>query len=102
VPWRDSVEGGNRGWWERMFPNYKWRYQSFADRITFDEPKFALKLRILMRDPVNKFFGLYKVDVLVRNWIILLKNTPENKCEESCWTVSTLNPVHGSDVQCKY
>lgn len=100
IPWRKSVENGNKGWWKRLFSHLRGRYKSFADRITFDKPIFAKYFRILMRGPVNIYFGLYKVNLLARNWVVMIKNKPKGKCEESCWTINTLKPVHGSLVQC--
>ena len=75
------------------------RARSFPDRITFDNPFFVKKIRILMKGAVNYYFGLYRVDFFVKNWTMVLKNTAEGQCNEDCWVVNSVNPVEGSKVK---
>lgn len=100
VKWKDAIEGKKSGWWKKLIPALKFKNQSFPDRITFDNAIFARKFRIIMKGPVNGFFGLYKVDFFVRNWVVIFKNTPEDQCKESCWTVNTVNILPDTQIQC--
>ena len=102
VKFRNSVNKGNRSWWKKLVPLLKSKYRSFPDRINFESPVFAKKIRILMKDPVNNYFGLYKVEFFVRNWAIIIKNSPKNHCKESCWTINTLHPKIGTPIECTY
>lgn len=100
VNWKSTVDKKEGGWWARLIPAYRHRYRSFPDRITFEQPVWARKFRIIMKDAVNGFIGLYRVEFMVRNWIVLLKNTPKDSCKESCWTLNTVIPKAGTQVQC--
>lgn len=71
----------------------------FPDRLTFDNPVFARKLRIIMKGPVNYYFGLYRVDIFIKNWTMMIKNTTEGKCSEDCWVVNTIAPYHGTPLK---
>lgn len=97
---RNTVDKGNKGWWKKLVPLMKLKHRSFPDRFNFDQPIFAKKIKILMRGPVNKFFGIYKVEFFVRNWAVMIKNSQKNQCKESCWTVNTRHPKPGSPVEC--
>ena len=77
----------------------KLKYKSFPDRFNFDQPIFAKKIKILMRGPVNKFFGIYRVEFYVRNWAVMIKNNQSHKCKESCWSVNSRHPKAGSPVE---
>ena len=89
INWRPSVTNKNIGWWLNLNPQLKVKFRSFADRVTFSPAVFGKKFRILMKGPVNKYFGLYRVDFYVRNWVVMFKNISENVQHESCWTVNT-------------
>ncbi len=99
VNWRESIDDKKPDWWNKLFPHFKLRLISFPDRFTFDKPVWAIKMRILMRNPVHHFFGLYKVDFWMRDWVAVLKNTQKDQCDESCWTVNTNYPTEGSHVE---
>jgi hypothetical protein len=100
IKFRNSVDKGNKGWWKKLVPLLKMKFRSFPDRINFERPVFAKKIRILMKGPVNNFFGLYRVEFFVRNWAVILKQSPKNQCKESCWTVNTLHVKPGTPVEC--
>ena len=99
IDWRDAVQGGNKSWWESLIPSLRTAYRSFPDRITFDYPVFAIKVRILMKGPVNYYFGLYRVDIFIRNWILVIKNTPEGQAKEDCWVINTVVPKLNTPVK---
>ena len=100
INFRNTIDKGNQAWWKQLIPTLKLKYKSFPDRINFDTPVFADKIIIEMRNPVNEFFGIYRVDFFVRNWVIMIKNSQKNQIKESCWTVNTLKPKLGSSIQC--
>jgi len=52
-----------------------------------------------MKNPVNHYFGIYRVDIFVKNWVLLIKNVPDGQCEEECWVINTLNPRPGTLVK---
>ena len=81
-------------------PHYRLWYRSFPDRITFDQPIWAWKIKITMKEAINHFIGLYRLDIMVRNWVVLFRNTPKDQCKESCWTLNTVSPKAGTRVQC--
>ncbi len=99
IDWRRTVSGGNRKWWEMLIPSLKQSFKSFPDRITFDSPIVAKKIRINMREPVNKFFGLYKVEFFARNWVVLIKSKIPASSKEDCWSVNVKDPRPGSKVE---
>ena len=80
-------------------PSLLARAKSFPDRITFDSPLFVKKIRILMKGPVNYYFGIYRVDFFVKNWTMVIKNTTDGQCNEDCWIVNTVTPGEGSKVK---
>lgn len=100
LKFRNSVNKGNRGWWKKLEPLLKLKFRSFPDRINFDSPVFAKKIRILMKNPVNHFFGIYRVEFFVRDWAIVIKNSQKNQCKENCWTVNSLRPKVGTPIEC--
>jgi len=99
IDWREAVQGGNKSWWESLIPFLRTAYKSFPDRITFDTPVFAKKVRIIMKGPVNYYFGLYRVDIFIRNWILVIKNTPEGQTKEDCWVINTVAPKLNTPVK---
>ncbi len=52
-----------------------------------------------MREPVNKFFGLYKVEFFARNWVVLIKSKIPASSKEDCWSVNVKDPRPGSKVE---
>lgn len=48
--------------WFSAFFKFKWRwwFRSYAENIDFDEPPLFKGVRLLMKDPINYFFGIYK------------------------------------------
>ena len=101
VEWRNTVNGGNRKWWELLIPSLKNSYKSFPDRITFDSPVFAIKVRINMKGPNNFYYGLYIVEFFVTDWVLAIKALLPNTCKHECWTVNVKDPIPGTQVECK-
>lgn len=99
VNWRNTVSGGNRKWWELLIPALRQSYKSFPDRITFDVPVFATKIRINMKRPTNFYFGLYKVEFFVRDWVVIIKSLIPNSCKEVCWNINVKDPIPGTAVE---
>ena len=99
IEWRDTVAGGTRRWWENLIPILKSQSRSFPDRITFEYPIWARKMRILMKDPVNWYFGIYRVDIFVKNWTLVIKSTTTGQCKEDCWVINTLVPTDGTKIK---
>ncbi len=52
-----------------------------------------------MKGPVNYYFGLYRVDLYVRNWTMVVKNSTTGQCREDCWVVNLLSPKHFDPVK---
>jgi hypothetical protein len=102
INWHNTIEGVNRKWWERLIPALRQSFKSFPDRITFDHPVFAKKMRIKMKEPVNFYYGLYKVEFFSKEWVIMVKSAQNKNCSpEQCWSVHEVNPTPGDNVKCK-
>ena len=87
VPWTNSKNASQEkhwGWWERFNPYIKNAYLSYPEKIIFKSPISAFRIRIVMRIPINKYFGIYKVNFFTKDWLVILK---ANK-GMSCWAVS--------------
>lgn len=54
---------------------------SFAMNIEFDTPVWARAIRVLMRKVQYSFVGIYKVEVWVKDWVVMLVN-PDTKNDE--------------------
>lgn len=66
-----------------MFWWWQYNYRSYAESVIFDEPIFATGVRILMKDPVFYYFGIYQVKVVTKKWLVQLKsgqNTDSDEC----------------------
>ncbi len=50
-------------WWFRWF--FWWR-RAYAEHVGFDEPTWAKGIRILMRNPIFYFYGIYRVEAWSR------------------------------------
>jgi hypothetical protein len=100
--WHWTVEEANRKWWEKLIPSLKQSFKSFPDRVTFDHPFFAKKVRIVMKEPVNFYYGLYKVEFFTKEWVVLVKSAPNKSClPEQCWSVNNIKPKQGDKIECK-
>lgn len=51
---------------------WRWWYSSYAENINFDDPQLFQGVRLLMKDPVNYFYGIYRVFVWVKQWTVML------------------------------
>jgi hypothetical protein len=87
VGWQPSISNTNAQWWHKQFYWYRWRYRSFTHRINFDVPTWAYHIRILMRNPVNWFFGIYRVEAWSKQWVVMLKSGQKSE-NESCLTLN--------------
>ena len=99
IDWRDAIVGGTKSWWSNLIPALRSASRSFPDRITFDNPIFIKKLRVVMKGPVNYYFGFYRVDIFVKNWVMVIKNTTEGQCKEDCWVINTVSPGGNTPVK---
>ena len=99
IDWRDTHSGGTNSWWSNLIPALRQSARSFPDRITFDNPVFVRKVRIIMKGPVNYYFGIYRVDIFVKNWTMVIKNTTEGECKEDCWVVNSVAPRNNDKVK---
>ncbi len=52
-----------------------------------------------MKGPVSYYFGIYRTDIFVKNWTMLLKNTTEGQCHEDCWVVNNIAPRNFTPVK---
>ena len=104
VKWRNSVPGGNKFWWDSLILTNKKKNQSFPDKIIFEIPIFATKVRIKMKGPVNKFFALYKVAFFTKNNLVIIKKKQNQieKCNEYCWVANSVQPEVGDEIRRKY
>jgi len=80
------MDNKKKTWWELLKSSLKKSQKSFPVRITFQTPFWAKKVRILMKGPINYYFGLYKVEFYAKDWVVLIKKTDGS---EECWNVNT-------------
>jgi len=99
--WRNSKAHGNKIWWDGLFLANRKRNQTFPAKIIFQVPVFATSIRIKMRGPVNKLFGIYKVSFFTKNTPIIIKKKldEKEKCAEYCWVVNSIVPKPGDEVK---
>ena len=98
--YHNTIEEANRTWWVKLIPTLKQSFKSFPDRVTFDNPVFAKKIRIVMKDPVNFYFGLYKLEFFTKEWVIMIKSAQSRSCHsEQCWSVNQINPTAGVKLE---
>ena len=50
---------------------------SYAELITFDTPIWAQHIRISLKDPIFNFFGIYRVEALIKQWVVMLRTQAE-------------------------
>ncbi len=67
IPWRACRQAGGNffAWW---YPN------AFSETFEFDEPLWVQSVRVLMRNPVSYYFGIYQVKAWTKQWIVMLKS----------------------------
>jgi len=82
---RLSEQNSSILWWKKIISNpiTRWQHRSFDERIDLENPVFAKFIEISMRIPVNKYFGLYKIEFyknLKTIAIIKSKAVGKNNC----------------------
>lgn len=72
VGWTDISKGEKRKGFRKLFPWYIWGDMSFAMNIEFESPVWAKAIRILSRKVQYTFVGIYRVEVWVKDWVVML------------------------------
>lgn len=78
IPWKKCAFGESYQQWKESFYWWKWKDRSFLEMIILPEKLFATSIRILMKAPVNTFFGIYEVKVLDKKSLVLIKTMINN------------------------
>jgi hypothetical protein len=75
IGWKNGGKGGNT--WQflkSVFGFGNSADKSYVEKVSFEEPIWIKGLRIMMRNPVWYYFGIYRVKVWTKQWNIMLKN----------------------------
>lgn len=98
---RFSIEKGNLVWWKKILSNplTRWQHKSFDDRINLEKPVFAKYIIITLRIPVNKYYGLYRIEFYRKSKsVVMLKNKISGFNNNICMLLSNGEYVQGSPI----
>ena len=96
IPWRESAKSRaseaarNVFWWSEF------NSRSYAESVVFEEPIWVSGVRILMKDPMFYYFGIYQVKAWTKQWLVQLKSG-QNKESDDCLNVH--NGVFGNGAE---
>jgi hypothetical protein len=74
---KPSRKEGTINWWKSILSNPKtrWQYKSFDERIDLDEPIWARYFQVVMKVPVNFYFGIYKLEFYTKiKSVVMIKS----------------------------
>ena len=94
IPWRKGARSWLSSWWYRIFWWWTWWYRSYAENLIFDEPVWMQSFRILMKDPLFYYYGIYKVWAWSHPYIVQFKNGAVTD-EDDCLTIGNANYNYG-------
>ncbi len=95
---RLTEQNSSISWWKKIISNpiTRWQHRSFDERIEFENPIFAKFIIITMRIPVNKYFGIYKIEFYQKQKIFaMLKSKAAGK-------YSCLSIINGENHSLSY
>jgi hypothetical protein len=98
---RFSIEKGNLVWWKKILSNplTRWHHKSFDDRINLDHPVFAKYIIMTLRIPVNKYFGLYKIEFYRKiKSVVILKNKITGFNNNICMLLANGDYIQGTPL----
>jgi len=69
-----SKKGGNADWWNSVLrnPKLRWAFKTFDQRYNFEETLWGKYIEIIMRVPVNIYFGIYKLELYTKTKTTLM------------------------------
>lgn len=92
--WRTAFKGTQWQWLSKIFWWWRWYYMSYAELITFDTPIWAQHIRISLRDPIFNFFGIYRVEALIKQWVVMLRTQAEGDLDGCLVTADGQGNLH--------
>lgn len=97
ISWQTGYKGVLWQWLAKLFWWWKWFYKSYAEYVPFSQPIWAKKLRIQMKDPVFKYFGIYRVEPWTKKWLVMLKSAATPGTGD--WCLITASNQKGLETQ---
>lgn len=95
IPWREAARSKAANARQILF--WFWRYEdrSYPERVQFDEPIWVSGVRILMKDPMFYYYGIYQVKAWTKQWLVQLKSG-QNLESDDCLVVNDGIAVNGA------
>ena len=97
IPWRESAKSRNSDLVSRLYSAFSENDRSFAESMVFQEPIWASGVRILMKDPIFFWFGIYQVKTWTKQWIVQLKSGQIAESDE-CLNVDNGVYANGAEI----
>ena len=79
MPWKQCADGEANKLWKEAFGWWKYKDRSFLELVTFPEKINGKSIRILMRNPLFFFFGIYDIKLLQKKTDVLIKTSIDNE-----------------------
>ena len=97
IPWRQSAKSPSNNFLTQLYNAFSQSDRSFAESVVFEEPIWASGVRILMKDPVFSWFGIYQVKAWTKQWVVQLKSGQSAESDE-CLNLDNGVYTNGAEI----